>query len=127
MKPGSRKKSFRQSLFFCKPICFFFLPAIIFPLFVSCAHAPKEVGMWRGTGQTSTLEFKKGGSFSAVDTMGMAVSGNYFFDDKGNARLEIIHPGTYPEIITVKIVIQGDELTIEFADTVEVEKYRRER
>jgi len=83
--------------------------------------------MWRGTGQTSTLEFKKGGSFSAVDTMGMAVSGNYFFDDKGNARLEIIHPGTYPEIITVKIVIQGDELTIEFADTVEVEKYRRER
>ena len=127
MKQGSRKISFQQSLLFCKPICYFFLSAIVLALFVSCAHAPKEVGIWRGTGQTSTLEFKKGGSFSAVDHMGMAVSGNYLIDDKGNARLEIIHPGASPEIITVKIAIQGDELTIEFADPSEVEKYRRER
>jgi len=59
--------------------------------------------------------------------MGMAVRGNYSLDAGGNARLEVIHHGAPPEIITVKITLQGDELTIKFADTDEVEMYRSER
>lgn len=75
------------------------------------------------------MEFMKDGSFRAVDNMGMAVSGNYSLDDDGNAKFEIIHQGASPEIeiITARITLQGDDLTIEFADTGEVEKYRRQR
>ena len=108
-------------------ICYFFLSTLLFPLFVSCAHSPKETGTWQEIGQISTLEFMKDGSFRAVDNMGMAVSGNYFLDDNGNAKFEIIHPGVSPEIITARITIQGDELIIIFADTDEVETYRRAR
>jgi len=71
----------------------------------------------------------KDNSFRAVDDMGMAVSGNYSLDADGNAKFEIIHKGASPEVevIDVIIMLQGDELTIKFPDTGEVEKYKRER
>lgn len=103
------------------------ISAILFILFVSCVHYQKEIGKWWGTGKTSTLEFKGDGSFITVDNMGIIASGKYSLDDNGNAKFEIIHQGVSIETITARITIQGDQMTIKFTDTGEVEIYRKER
>jgi len=56
--------------------------------------------------------------------MGMTVSGTYELDSDGNMRLEIKHTDSAPEIINAKISLQGEELTIIYGDTAEIEKYR---
>ncbi len=114
-----------KSLFY--HICYLFLSAILLTLVVSCMHSQKVIGRWSEIGKTSTLEFMNDGSFRAVDNMGMIVNGNYFIEDNGDATFEIIQPEGTIEIINVKITIKGDEMTIKFINTNEVEKYRKEK
>ncbi len=101
----------------------------IFTLFliISCASSPGVVGKWREVGKTATVEFLKDGTFKAVDNQGMAVSGKYTLHENGNARFEIDRQDASPEIVSGKISVRGEELTMISGDGKEVDRYKRER
>jgi len=101
----------------------------IFTLFliISCAHTPDVVGKWREVGKTATVEFWKDGTFKAVDNQGMAVSGKYTLSENGNAKFEIDREDSSPEIVSGKISVRGEELTLISGDGKEVDRYKRER
>ena len=102
------------------------LTVFTFFLIISCAHTPDVVGKWREVGKTARVEFFKDGTFKAVDNQGMAVSGNYTLSENGNARFEIDREDSSPEIVTGKISVRGEELTLISGDGKEVERYERE-
>jgi len=106
-----------------------FKPLLIiftFFLIISCVHTPGVVGKWREVGKTATVEFSKDGTFKAVDNQGMAVSGKYTLHENGNARFEIEREDSPPEIVSGKISVQGEELTLISGDGKEVDRYKRE-
>jgi len=85
------------------------------------------VGKWQEVGKTATLEFWRDGTFRAVDNQGMAVSGTYALQENGNARFEIEREDSSPEIVTGKIFMRGEELTLISGDGKKVNRYKRER
>ena len=85
------------------------------------------MGKWREIGKTATLEFLKDGTFKAVDNQGMAVSGKYTLSENESARFEIERQDSSPEIVTGKISVRGEELTLISGDGKEVDRYKRER
>jgi hypothetical protein len=101
------------------------LTIALFFLIISCANTPKVVGKWQEIGKTATLEFRKDGSFKAVDNQGMAVSGKYSLHENGMVRFEIANQGSSPESVTGTLSMREDELTITSARGNEVERYRR--
>ena len=103
------------------------LAALVCFLIVSCASGPDVVGRWREIGKSATLEFGRDGTFKAVDNQGMAVRGKYTLDEKGNMRVEITHQGSPPEVVNGKVTVRGDELTFEYSDHNDVERYKREK
>ena len=103
------------------------LAVLTFFLFISCAHTPGVVGKWREVGKTATVEFLKDGTFKAVDNQGMAVSGKYTLGKNEKVRFEIEREDASPEIVTGKISVRGEELTLISGDGEEVDKYKRER
>jgi hypothetical protein len=108
-----------------KSIFLFLLAIGLFFLIISCVNTPKVVGKWQEIGKTATLEFWKDGSFKAVDNQEMAVSGKYTLYENGIVRFEIANQGSSPEIVTGKLSVREDELTITSARGNEVERYRR--
>jgi hypothetical protein len=94
-------------------------------LMMSCAMTPKAVGKWREIGKDATLEFFKDGSFKAVDNQGMVVSGKYTLLKDEKVRFEISHPGSSSEIVTGKLSVRKDELTLSSEEGKEVERYRK--
>ncbi len=103
------------------------LTIFTFFLIISCASAPDVVGKWREVGKAATVEFLKDGTFKAVDNQGMAVSGKYILSENGNARFEIERKGFSPEIVSGKISVRGEELTLISGDGKEVDRYKMER
>jgi len=110
-----------------KTLCHPVLAGLAFFLIIACASGPDVVGRWREIGKSATLEFWKDGTFKAVDNQGMAVRGKYALDEKGNMRVEITHQGSPPEVVKGKVTVRGDELTFEYSDHNDVERYRREK
>ena len=108
-----------------KSIILFLLAVGLFFLIISCANTPKVVGKWQEIGKTATLEFWKDGSFKAVDNQGMAVSGKYSLHKDGMVRFEIANQASSSDIVTGKLSVREDELTITSARGNEVERYRR--
>ena len=102
--------------------CILGIFALVF--FVSCQHSPNLTGKWQEIGNEAILEFHEDHTFTAADNMGMTVSGTYDLDNDGNMRFEIKYNDSSPEIINAKISLKGDELTIIYGDTAEIEKYR---
>jgi hypothetical protein len=107
-----------------KSIFLFLLAIGLFILMICCAHTPWVVGKWQEIGKTATLEFWKDGSFKAVDNQGMVVGGKYSLHKDGVVRFEIANEGS-SEIVTGKLSVREDELTITSARGNEVERYRR--
>jgi len=103
------------------------LTIFTFFLIISCASAPDVVGKWREVGKTATVEFLKDGTFKVVDNQGMAVSGKYTLGENGNVRFEIERQDSSPEIVTGKISVRGEELTLISGDGKEADRYKRER
>ena len=103
------------------------LMVFTFFLLISCARTPDVVGKWREEGRTATLEFLKDGTFKAVDNQGMAVSGNYTLTENGKVSFEIERKDASPEIVSGKISVRGEELTLTSGDGKEVDRYKRER
>jgi hypothetical protein len=103
------------------------LTIFTFFLIISCAHTPDVVGKWREVGKTATVEFLKDGTFKAVDNQGMAVSGKYTLSENDSVRFEIEREGSSPEIVSGKISVRGEELTLISGDGKEVDRYKRER
>ena len=101
--------------------------ALAFFLIVACASGPDVVGRWREIGKSATLEFRRDGTFKAVDNQGMAVRGKYTLDERRNMRVEITLQGSSPEVVNGKVTMRGDELTFEYSDHNEVERYKREK
>ena len=92
------------------------------------------MGLWRSTGK-GTVEFKKDGSFVILDNMGAIVEGTYARSD-GDISLQItdtnimrkkMEPLTTPEVLSAKMVIDGDQLSLTHisGNTEEVENYTR--
>jgi hypothetical protein len=104
-------------------IVIFALAAIVF--LVSCQQSQNVIGKWQEVGKTANLEFRDDHTFSAVDNMGMAVSGTYALDNNGNIRFEINRDEPSPEIIRAKVLVRDDELIFIYGDNGEVENYRR--
>lgn len=98
---------------------------LIWPIVSSCASAPDITGRWQEVGAQATLDFRPDGTFTAVDNLGMAVSGTYQLQASGGARFDIAHPGGAPETIMGRISLRGDRLSIFMNDDGEREHYRR--
>jgi len=112
------KKSYRAETFF--------LPIILLVVFfTSCAHKPNITGIWHEPGKTSSIEFRQDGTFTAVDNMGMAVSGKYTLKSKGKIRLEIKHSDSPVEILFGSIAVQGDKLILTPEKDKEILEYRK--
>ncbi len=103
------------------------LTIFTFFLIISCAHTPGVVGKWREVGKTATVEFWKDGTFKAVDNQGMAVSGKYSLSENGNVKFEIDREDASPEIVSGKISVRGEELTLISGDGKEVDRHKREK
>jgi hypothetical protein len=108
-----------------KSLVLMLLGLLVFLSIASCQQSPNLTGKWQEAGKTATLEFRDDHTFSAVDNMGMAVSGTYSLDNNGNIRFEIKHNEPSPEIIIVKVTVRDDELTVIYGYAGEVENYRR--
>jgi hypothetical protein len=108
-----------------KSLILILLGLLVFLSIASCQQSQNVIGKWQEVGKMATLEFRDDHTFSAVDNMGMAVSGTYSLDNNGNIRFEIKHGEPEAEIIDAKVTFAGDELIFNFGDKGEVEKYRR--
>jgi hypothetical protein len=94
---------------------------------IACANKPYIVGKWKEIGKMGTLELWEDGTFKAVDSQKMAVSGKYTLSEDGNVRFEIFRQGSPSEIINGKYCLQGDILTFTSADGKEIQRYRRQK
>jgi hypothetical protein len=108
-----------------KSLVLILLGLLVFLSIASCQQSPDLPGKWQEIGKTATLEFRDDHTFSAVDNMGMAVSGTYSLDNNGNIRFEIKHDEPSPEIIKAKVLVRDDELIFIYGDNGEAENYRR--
>ena len=99
------------------------LPSIVF--LASCAHTPDITGKWNEPGKKSSIEFGQDGTFTAVDDMGMAVSGNYALGAKGKIRFEITHQDSSVETITGTIAVRDDVLIFTLDNDKEVITYQK--
>jgi outer membrane lipoprotein-sorting protein len=106
-----------------KAVVYFLLAVLPIMFLVSCAHTPNITGTWQEPGKRSSIEFGQDGTFTAVDDMGMTVSGNYTLQAKGKIRFEIKHPDSSVEIIRGNITVQDDELLFTFDEDKEVLTY----
>jgi len=105
---------------------FYFLLAVLPIVFlVSCAHTPNITGKWQEPGKISSIKFGQDGTFTAVDDMGMTVSGNYTLQWKGKIRFEIKHQDSSVERIIGNITVQDDELIFSFDEDKEVVTYKK--
>ena len=103
------------------------LTVLPFVFLVSCSHTPNIAGKWHEPGEKSSLEFRKDGTFTAVDDMGMTVSGNYTLQAKGKIHFEIKHSDSSVEIITGTLTVQDDELIFTSDKDKEVLRYKKSR
>jgi hypothetical protein len=101
------------------------LAILTFSLIASCASRPDVVGRWQEIGKTATIELLKDGMFTAVDNMGMAVSGNYTLYKDGNIKFEVTRQESSPDIVNAEVTVKGDELTFVFSHGKEVGRYKR--
>jgi hypothetical protein len=108
-----------------KSVLYCLLAALPIVLLVSCAHIPDLIGRWQEIGKKATLEFRRDGTFNALDDMGMAVSGKYTLYKNDNIRFEIKHQDASTEIIKGKITVRGDELILTSEDDKEVMTCKR--
>jgi hypothetical protein len=108
-----------------KPKLHFFLVTLSFIFSLSCFSPPNLIGCWRELGKNATLEFRKDGTFKAVDNEGMSVTGKYSLLNNGTIQFEVPRNGSSPDIIKGKISIIGDEFTFISLDGRDVERYRR--
>jgi hypothetical protein len=66
---------------------------------LSCAHRPDMAGTWREVGKSSILEFRRDGTFKAVDDIGMTASGQYALNADRSIRFDIRHEDSPTETI----------------------------
>ena len=98
---------------------------LMFVFLVSCSHTPNIAGKWQEPGTISSIEFGQDGTFTAIDNMGMTVSGSYTILAKGKIRLLIRRQNYRDEIIIGKFAVQGDELILTRDDDKEVLTYKK--
>jgi len=96
-------------------------------LLVSCSSTPDMTGKWKEVGKSATLEFSRDGTFKAVDNQGMAVSGKYALLEDGQLRCEILQEGRTVDVVTLRVSVKGNELTLTSPGHAGAEHYRRER
>ena len=118
------KMSFMQKGAY-KAVVYFLLALLPIVFLVSCAHTPNITGKWQEPGETSSIEFGHDGTFTAVDDMGMTVSGNYTLGAKGKIRFEITHPDSTVEIITGTVAARDDVLIFTLDKDKEVVTYKK--
>jgi hypothetical protein len=108
------------------PLCVVWLIPVLF-LLVYCSSTPDITGKWKEVGKVATIEFSKDGTFKAVDNQGMAVSGKYTLSGDGQLRCEVQHEGRTVEVVNLRALFKGDELTLTSPGHTGAEHYRRER
>jgi len=101
------------------------LTLLMFIFLISCSPTPNIAGKWQEPGTTSSIEFGNYGKFTAVDDMGMTVSGNYTILANGRIQLEVKHPNNSDEIIIGNFAVQDDELILSLDEDKEVLTYRK--
>jgi hypothetical protein len=101
------------------------LVLLLFVFLVSCSYTPNIAGKWQEPGTTSSIEFGQDGTFTAIDNMGMTVSGDYTILDKGKIRLVIKHQDYPDEIIMRNFAVREDELILTLDKDKEVLTYKK--
>jgi hypothetical protein len=103
-------------------------------LFAACTPTPDVIGKWNVIGEAGALEFHENGSVKMVDNMGATFKGSYDNGKSGNVKLIFTHNDILsdhanlmdePVIVSGKIYVGRNELTLTSPDTVEVIKYKR--
>lgn len=91
-------------------------------------------GLWKGTGDFGTIEFKASGEVIIVDNMSATVTGRYQIEDGDLLKLELtasdilqgsIQPTAVMSIVARIVRIKSDELQIHFAEEDKVESFER--
>jgi len=108
-----------------KPVAYFLLALLPIVFFVCCAYSPNITGKWQEPGKTSLIEFRQDGTFTAVDDMGMTVSGNYTLQTEGKIRFEIKYPDSSAEIIAATVEGRDEELIFILDGDKEVVTYKK--
>ena len=108
-------------------LCSAFVVIALSFILACAANTPYVVGKWKEIGKTATLEFRKDGTFKAVDNQKMAVKGKYSLIEPGNVRFEIFRQGSPSEIVNGTFSLQGDVLTFTSSNGKEIERYKREK
>ena len=98
---------------------------LMFVFLVSCSHTHNIAGKWQEPGTTSSIEFGQNGTFTAIDDMGMIVSGSYTILPKGKIRLLIRRQYYNDEIIIGNFAVKDDELILTLDDDKEVLTYKK--
>jgi hypothetical protein len=101
------------------------LALLMFIFLISCSHTPNIAGKWQEPGTISSIEFGQNGTFTAIDDMGMTVSGNYTILTNGRIRLEVKHPNNSDEIIIGNFAVQDDELILTPDEDKEILTFRK--
>ena len=97
----------------------------MFIFLISCSHTPNIAGKWQEPGTISSIEFGQNGTFTAIDDMGMIVSGSYTILPKGKIRLLIRRQYYNDEIIIGNFAVKDDELILTLDDDKEVLTYKK--
>lgn len=102
-------------------------------LLTACAAQPDIIGKWRSPDDGGTLEFRKDGTFQAIDNMGGKAKGTYKILPDGKLRFEVtesdimserFHPIIPHEVIDVTVSVTDTELRLTHSDD-EPEAYVR--
>jgi hypothetical protein len=90
----------------------------------ACASGLSLVGHWKAVEGAASVHFDPDGTFSAVDTEGMPVSGKYRLVGPDGIRFEIRHDaGT--ERVDARMTRSGERMTLVFPGENASETYER--
>jgi len=94
---------------------------------LSCANRVDVAGEWQEIGNTGTLTLLKDGSFNAVDNQGMQVSGVFSLISTDSIRFVVEQSSGSREIISAKITLSDNRLTLSFEQDHETIHYGRKQ
>ena len=101
------------------------LALLLVAFLISCGQTPSIKGKWQEIGKTSSIEFRGNGTFTAIDDMGMSVSGNYILLNNKKIKLEIKRSESSDDILIGTIDVQDEKLVLISDKDNEVVTYKK--
>jgi hypothetical protein len=110
------------------------LLAVTLYVLVSCATQPTINGLWQGTKEIGTIEFRATGKVIIVDNMSATVTGFYQLKNNGLINFELTASDIFRDsiqpspktVITAKIIkLNDDQLQLRITGDNKIKNYSR--